>query len=339
MSTNLFMAKSSRNAKNNSGPVIGVDHPTQPGEVMLFKQAEQVPGTVNLWKVTLRIEGKDFPKTSDIILVMDTSGSMAYNNRMQEAKNAANAFIDALLPSDNTRIGIVPFASSVSSTSIVPLTNDPTTLHNAVNSLYANGGTFTQGGVKQAEAMLDNSTADFKHIVLLSDGEPTYSYAMHNMTNYTSYEYIAGQASYNYGWGECWYYDMNIYRYSTTANAPSTAYNYNTRVGCGTHMYHRGEYVYGNNSGYRYYNHGNSAIAEAGFAKAKNQRVWTIALEVNQTGQNILSQMASPNSYYTATPEELEIIFGDIAGQIGAAITDAVIEDPMGHGFYRGLFF
>ncbi|MDI9518793.1 MAG: hypothetical protein QM266_05635 [Bacillota bacterium] len=86
MSTNLFMAKSSRNAKNNSGPVIGVDHPTQPGEVMLFKQAEQVPGTVNLWKVTLRIEGKDKPKKSDIILVIDTSGSMLITTECKKQK-------------------------------------------------------------------------------------------------------------------------------------------------------------------------------------------------------------------------------------------------------------
>lgn len=46
------------NALNNrnvatDAPVIGVDHPTEPGEVMFFKEATPVPGMLNTWNITL----------------------------------------------------------------------------------------------------------------------------------------------------------------------------------------------------------------------------------------------------------------------------------------------
>ena len=108
--------------RNRSG-----SHPTEPGEVKLFKDAVPVDGMVNTWDVTLRIEGKNKPTTSDIILVIDTSGSMNNEGRMNAAKVAANAFINTLLPSDTTRIGIVSFAGEVTVKS--QLTNNATSLN------------------------------------------------------------------------------------------------------------------------------------------------------------------------------------------------------------------
>lgn len=303
-----MMLRSSTRA--NDPPVTGTDHPTTPGEVMLFKEAKPVAGKVNTWEVKLRIEGKNKPTTSDIVLVIDTSGSMKDNNRMEAAKAAANQFIDSLLPSDNTRIGIVAFASEVSVES--NLTNDSITLKDAVNGLYANGGTFTQAGVKQAEAMLSSSDAVNKHIVLLSDGVPTYSYQLNNPDNYLI------------PYGD---------NYQTSTEAPSSSY-LSDRVGTGNSMH----WKYGQGGPWwnrykKYYNHGNSAIAEAGFAKTAGDRVWTIALEVDSTGQSVLSSMASPGSYYTADPASLSTIFTEISGQIGPAVKGAAVNDPMGMGF------
>ena len=260
---------------NGSSPVIGQDHPENPGDVMLFKQATPVEGMVNTWDVTLRIEGKDKPVTSDIVLVIDTSGSMR-GSRLTSAKNAAIEFIDTLLPSDTTRIGIVNF--DYYAYDVHALSNNATTLKNAINGLTANGGTFTQAGVKQAEAMLANSTANHKHIVLLSDGRPTYSYQIPNATTRRA-GYVVDGGDYVTGTG-----------YSAGAYGTS-------RVGSGNNMYQHIEWYDGRNA---YYHHGNSAIAQAGFAKAATRRVWTIALEVDATGQSVLQQMASPNSYFTA---------------------------------------
>ncbi len=292
------------------------NHPDQPCEVMLFKDAVPVDGMVNTWDVTLRIEGKNKPTTSDIVLVIDTSGSMGGSSgRMAAAIAAANAFIDTLLPSDSIRIGIVTFAGNVQVKS--GLSDDATALKSIVNGLSANGGTFTQAGVKQAEAMLENSNADLKNIVLLSDGEPTYSYGI-TKSYLTNTSYLQNYGSY----------------YQTSTNMPAAAYT-GSRVGAGNNMYNDSGETIGTWPFQRvvYYNHGNSAIAQAGFAKAAGNRLWTVALSAGNVGDQVLNSMASPSSAYTASTGDLSAIFTNIAGQIGAAVQNAVVSDPMGQGF------
>ncbi len=324
--TNEVYAQGGNNqAKGNTGPVIGTDHPTEPGEVMLFKQAVPVEGMVNVWDITLRIEGRDKPVTSDIILVIDTSGSMNDNGRMQAAKDAANLFIDTLLPAGNTttRIGIVNF--DYYAYNAHALSMDATSLKNAVNGLSAGGGTFTQEAVKQAEEMLAGSNANYKHIVLLSDGMPTYSYEI-------NYNYRMNTSNlerfYVNQWSQAW---------QTRSDTPEGEFG-TLRFGTGNSIRSRYDDPWGTTND-KYYNHGNSAIAQAGFAKARDNRVWTIALDLdpnnpdNQIGIEVLQAMASPDSFYESDPSSLSAVFANIAGLIGAAVQDAVISDPMGVGF------
>ncbi len=285
------LKRSNSSMRANDPPIIGVDHPENPGDVMLFKEAKPVEGMVNTYDITLRMEAKDSIKTSDIILVMDRSGSMApyqgnnYTDRMAAAKEAANLFVDTLLPSPTTRIGVVSFAGGV--TTNQALTANKTNLHNAINGLNANGGTFTQAGIKQAEAILENSNADFKHIVLLSDGVPTYSYRLQNPNDY---------------------YSANV---NPNINIPQSQFMYPIRVGTGYGM------LYGR------YNHGNNTIAEAGYAKDSGYSSWTIALQAGSTGNQVLNAVASPGQAYTADPDDLNAIFGEIAGKISSAMQDA----------------
>lgn len=82
-----------------------------------------------------------------------------------------------------------------------------------------------------------------------------------------------------------------------------------------------------------FYNHGNSAIAEAGFAKTAGSSVWTIALEAGTIGTPILNSIASPGNSFTAAPADLNSIFQNIAGSISSAVTNATVTDPMGMGF------
>ena len=295
----------------SSPPVIGEDHPTQPGEVMLFKEAKPVPGLVNAWDVTLRIEGKDDVKTSDIVLVFDRSGSM-HGDRMTAAKDAAKKFVDALLVDDDSRhrIALVSFASNV--TVNVGLTNEKETLHNAIDGLIAYGGTYTQAAIRQAATILNGSNADHKNIVLLSDGVPTYSYRLHNPN-----QWLSRIPDTN-----------NLFETNTNPNA--AAFDYGRTVGDGTSL--RTPFApYSNN----YYNHGHSAIAESGFFKnaALNQVMWTVAFQAGTTGTPLLNQMASPGKAYTASSGDLSAIFTDIAGKITAAVSDAIVDDPMGTGF------
>ena len=89
-----------------------------PGQVRLNKTAVPVPGKVNEWEVTLRVTGRPKAVTSDIVLVIDVSGSMGFDipgmpeDRLYYTKEAAKNFVTTVLAADpvNTRISIVRFS-------------------------------------------------------------------------------------------------------------------------------------------------------------------------------------------------------------------------------------
>ncbi len=295
-------------------PVIGTDHPTQPGEVMLFKKAEAIDGLVNTWQVTLRVEAMDTTQTSDTILVIDTSGSMRENGRMTAAIAAATTLIEDLLPETTpvvplNRIAVISFDSyAYLETAFTSSRADAIA---AVSGLNAGGGTFTQDAVRDARNLMGGSIADHKNIILLSDGEPTFSYGFTSVAVRRAGYVEVGR---NYQTGTAY-----------TANSYGTG-----RVGGGTAMT---TWVERYNTRNSYYNHGNSAIAEAGFAKNAGSTLYTIALEAGTSGTNVLRNMASTGKNYTATPANLSTIFREIAGQINSAVRDARVSDPMGTGF------
>ncbi len=183
-------------------------------------------------------------------------------------------------------------------------TNNKEDLNDTIDGLWADGGTYTQAGMHTAQGLLSGSQATQKNIVLLSDGQPTYSTRMNSPDDY-------------------------LVNYQTSANAPATAYVYSSRVGDGTNMLYR----YASNP-YRYYNHGNSAIAEAGYAKAAGTTVYTIALDAGTDGTAVLNNMASPGkAYQTSNPAALAPIFTEIAGRIFSSVSNSSVTDPMGLGF------
>ncbi|MDO5100658.1 MAG: VWA domain-containing protein [Eubacteriales bacterium] len=296
----------------NNPPVIGTDHPENPGDVMLFKQVKPVDGMVNTWDVSLRIEAMDKTETVDVVLVIDRSGSMKENGRMPAAIRAANAFVDTLLPGDgNTRIAVVSYATDV--TTNCDFTKVQTDLNAAIDNLRADGGTFTQGGIKSARDLLAGSTANQKHIVLLSDGLPTFSYKVMNLTNIAEWEDVPGYGN----------------RRVNPISTPITAYDYTSMVGNGRELLERYPWSFRN----YYYHSGNSAIAEAGFAKGTTA-VWTIGLETDATGNEILRKVATSSGHaFTANPADLQTVFTKIAGSIKSAAQNVAVTDPMGQGF------
>ncbi|WP_366493401.1 SpaA isopeptide-forming pilin-related protein [Arcanobacterium phocae] len=184
-----------------------------------------------------------------------------------------------------------------------------------MDALPADGGTFTQAAIRKASEMLTQSTADQKHIVLLSDGEPTFGYGISGPLDWEKLATRRGIYSY--------YLDTK----ENLSRDDFSPY----RVGDGRSLlYYSGYYK----DGYPIYlNHGNSVIAEANVAKEKN-KIWSVALQVGQIGQDILSRVAtSPDTYTTAEPKELESVFSNIAGSIVSPINNAKIVDPMGEGF------
>lgn len=186
MMLTVFSAFSAVSAE---GEAAGGTQPVWPaqGSIKLDKDAAAVAGKENLWEITLGIQGKNFETTSDVVLVIDNSNSMYENNRMVQTKAAANAFVDALLTQDSaTRIAVVVFNDKVKQTVFYDYSNKEAlkAYINAVSMNEADGGTFTQLGIKTARDLLKSSasTGLNKNIVLLSDGVPTWSYRVNSIS-------------------------------------------------------------------------------------------------------------------------------------------------------------
>ena len=288
--------------------------------VVLSKTAKAVDGAVNTWDVTLRVESPKTSTTSDTVIIIDRSGSME-GKKMSKAKEAAKTLAKQLLPAGNTanRVAVVSFAGDIKTN--VGFSDSYTTVAGAVDGLKADGGTYTQAAIRAAADLLGASTANTKNIVLMSDGEPTYSCKISNPDNYL----IDGGPS---GFG------LGVTKKQTSANVPKSQYDCNTRIEDGTSMW----YHYDSkdlswlSQEYDYYNHGNSAIAEAGFYKANNSSLYTVALDAGATGENVLAKIAAPGKAYTATVDNLTTIFDQIAGKINAVVRSAQVSDAMGEG-------
>ncbi len=149
-----------------------------PGEVWTDKSV--VHEEDGVFTVTLTAIGKEFEaKTSepvDVVLVLDTSGSMA-GNKMNNMKAAAKETVSALLggSNNNNQVAVVSYQTTV--TTVRGFTDNVSNLRNSIDGLSSGGGTNIQGGILRAETLLRERSRDSKPvIILLSDGEPTYYY-------------------------------------------------------------------------------------------------------------------------------------------------------------------
>lgn len=130
---------------------------------------------------------KEMVKTSqplDIVLVLDTSGSMS-GSKMTNLKNAANNFIDAtaennrgLEQNQQTRLAIVQFASGANTRQQLNYVTDQNAQQykNTINGFSANGATYAEEGLQRAQSVLDSGgRADVQKIVIFfTDGEPNH---------------------------------------------------------------------------------------------------------------------------------------------------------------------
>ena len=79
------------------------------GSINLIKDAQPVEDEDGVYEITLTIQGKNYKTTSDVVLVIDCSGSME-GTKLTNTRKAAKAFGDKLLTENSTtRIAIVTF--------------------------------------------------------------------------------------------------------------------------------------------------------------------------------------------------------------------------------------
>ncbi|MDN4070356.1 vWA domain-containing protein, partial [Paenibacillus vini] len=288
-----------------------------PGAIQLSKTAKPTEKSGE-WEITLKAEGKNLRTSSDVVLVIDKSGSMDdkvnKQKKMDKAKEAANKFVDnLLLDGAETKIAVVAFnkTSELVSGFIGP--SQKSTLKNKIKDIDADGGTNIQAGLKQARDLLKDSKVQNKIIVVLSDGEPTYSYK--------------GTNGVDYSWSD------------SNHGFAITDFSYSNIVGNGkdyTFSSYGLNWTGGFFGNYKYTvkDNGIGTFSEAKFAKDAGMKIFSVGLDVskNSTAEKVLKNIKS-EGYYSASNDDLNRIFGELAGKISYAAQEAIVYDPMGDMF------
>lgn len=305
-----------------------------PGSIKLDKDAAAVGGETNLWEVTLGIQGKNFETTSDVVLVIDCSGSMK-GTKLTNTRKAAKAFGQKLLADgSSTRIAIVTFADTAAAHNSGHFydATELSAFEAAVDAATsANGGTNQQAGLHVAQQLLNTSAAGLKNIVILSDGEATYSYRISGTVSCTEAVPVEELL-------------FGGYRYATSNVDWATATincNYDSRDGDGIDGYFEssGLTILNTTQYYAdtYITHGVATIWEANQAKAAGTTIYSVALQAGTNGENTLKACATDatKDYYAiastdSVEEKLTTAFTSIAGSIAIAARNGVVNDPMG---------
>lgn len=106
----------------------------------------------------------------NVVLCIDSSGSMEWNDPQNLRISVATEFINSL--KDDDMVGVVDFDHS--SVVLSPLTNNKSTAINSLNKLDSYGLTDITAGIKTSINCLNKSTSELKFIILLTDGDGDY---------------------------------------------------------------------------------------------------------------------------------------------------------------------
>ena len=361
----------------NSDTYVQNGDPVTKDGVIVSKRAEYV--SKNEYEITLEVTIPDAQVTvgssADIVLVIDTSGSMNYcadcgeenyhdsgcshywgygspvqydERRLYAAQESAKSFVDQLLDEGegvNARIGIVSYETTADVA--CELSKNAYEIEGEIGYLDAYGGTNIQAGIHEARQMLESSPAANKYIVVLSDGEPTYSYPVKGTSDWSGcYEGRRGSHYWNddgYGWGEP--ADIKL---PSADEVTENDFDYDAEDPTGSGSSYdssvyalldatceHGRTMYD----YEYYgeerpfdNNGDPAIAEAGFAKADDCTIYSIYFGTpSDNAEHTMLGISNGEGYYSsaANGNALQGIFDSIAGDVIETSAGAVT-DPMG---------
>ena len=239
-----------------------------------------------------------------------------------------------LTKGSTTRIAIVTYAETAASINNGHFytADELDAFKSQINGIKASGGTNQQAGIHVAQQLLDSDSpvGNLKNIVILSDGVPTYSYAITGSITCTRDAYVERDSKYV----DCVYATMDVDW--STANIVC---NHNNRIGSGYGIGVKkqsglsvnscGEYS-------SYISHGIATIWEAKQAKATGTTIFSVALQVDTEGENILKACATdPTKGYYAIGKndnvetKLKDAFTAIAGSIAIAAKNGKVTDPM----------
>ena len=316
------------------------------------KTAKWVDKKEGIAEITITVKGEP-PEVStpevDAVLVIDLSGSMNDNNKLNDAKAAAKKFVDKFFGTSapasykkSVRIAVVGYNGYAKAYADLTEAKDADALYTLFGSgrgsLKADGGTNIQDGIYRAQQILKNGRAGAKKVmVVLSDGEPTYSFD-------ADVAHTFGQNEETYG------VKKNNFPYVVSE------IDHTGRVGSGsayaTGAYHYYYYCTDDKNVQQYYyvqNHGVGTVSEAYWAKKDGTTIYSIGFGISQYESGgyghpqretdvykVAQSLASDDKKFKLAKDggELGNVFDGIANEVAkyTAYNPTVI-DTMGQNF------
>lgn len=316
------------------------------------KTAKWVNEKEGIAEITITVKGEP-PEVStpevDAVLVIDLSGSMNDNNKLNDAKAAAKKFVDKFFGTSapasykkSVRIAVVGYNGYAKAYADLTEAKDADALYtlfgSGYGSLSAGGGTNIQDGIYWAQQILKNGRAGAKKVmVVLSDGEPTYSFD-------ANVAHTFGQNEETYG------VKKNNFLYVVSE------IDHTDRVGSGsayaTGAYHYYYYCKDDKNVQQYYyvqNHGVGTVSEAYWAKKDGTTIYSIGFGISQYESGgyglpqretdvykVAQSLASDDKKFKLAKDggELGNVFDGIANEVAkyTAYNPTVI-DTMGKNF------
>ena len=154
---------------------IDLAHGVDPQEP---KTTLEVP-SVNVMDAILKLFDQK-KKAANVVLVLDTSGSMNDDHKIQNAREGAKQLVALLSPGD--RLSLVPFSTKINWASTdVPISTGRDGLVRTIDSLFAGGGTALYDAIDAAyqhlllEQKKPGQESRILSVVVLTDGADTES--------------------------------------------------------------------------------------------------------------------------------------------------------------------
>jgi Ca-activated chloride channel family protein len=145
----------------------GVD-PKEPRRGLAVPTAEVIRAGIDAWKAN--------KKPSQVVLVIDTSGSMEMDGRLVNARAGARQFVSLL--GDNDHLSLISFSNTLTWLARdVPVGKERGKIEGLIDSLVATGGTALYDAVAEGHQYLQsNARPDtITAVVVLTDGEDNMS--------------------------------------------------------------------------------------------------------------------------------------------------------------------
>lgn len=154
---------------------------SEDNRIIAYKEVNAVRLTLSDGKIfayssldkTITQESSENVDPLEIFFILDCSGSMNTNGRMNQLKIASIALVTKLhdlVPSDKLSIGLIPFNSAVITDQVLNLTNNLPVIINHINSLSPGGGTQISGAISLATSKFSEEPNVKRIIVTVTDG-------------------------------------------------------------------------------------------------------------------------------------------------------------------------